>query len=125
MASIQDSEDRPIAQTFARMVRANRAKHFLFYNCPETLDMLHGLLLVQTIWTLALITASSKVFKVSAVFRVNQRSHEVKCFRAFHVVFPMCLSMIKCSIHCVEGIFTLTKMDMDIDRQSWLTCCVL
>lgn len=59
MASSQNSEDRPPAQTFALMKRTNWAKHFLFYNCPDILDIFHGLLLVQALWNLALITASN------------------------------------------------------------------
>lgn len=83
MASSQDSEDRPTAQTFAWMESANWAKHFLFYNCPEMLDIFHGLLLVQALWT----------FKFLGCFRVKQGSHEVRYFRAFHVVFAMCVCL--------------------------------
>lgn len=60
MASFQNFEDRPLAQTFARLEKANEARRlFLFYKCEEMLDAFPGLSLVQTLWMIALIAASN------------------------------------------------------------------
>lgn len=44
MAPFQNFEERPPAQTFARLEKANQAKSlFLFYKCEEMLDAFPGL----------------------------------------------------------------------------------
>lgn len=72
MASFQNFEDRPLAQTFARLKKANEARRlFLFYKCEKMLDAFPGLSLVQTLWMLALIGASNVHWYVPCEPRIS------------------------------------------------------
>lgn len=88
MASVQVSKERPLAQNLCLdgESKLSQAGFFFFYICPEMLDILHDLLLVQALWMLAPITASHFLSFWNS-FRVNRGLHEVRYFWAFHVVF--------------------------------------
>lgn len=73
MASFQNFEDRPLAQTFARLEKANEARRlFLFYKCEKKmLEAFPGLSLVQTLWMTALIAASNVHWYVPCEPRIS------------------------------------------------------
>lgn len=76
MASFQNFKDRPPAQTFARLEKANEARSL---ECEEMLDAFPGLTGSDT-----LDDCLDRCVK--RVFHVNPGSHKITFFRAFHVV---------------------------------------
>lgn len=124
MASSQDCEDRPPAQSFAQMERANWAKHFLFYNSRENLDTVHSLLLVQALWALALITASDFFWDVFVWTKDHTGSDILKhCMWCLSFVF-VC-DQNQCSIWlCWMDVYS-DWSEYGCRQPSWLTHCVL
>lgn len=124
MASTQDSEDRPPAQSFAQMERANWAKHFLFYNSPENLDTFHSVLLVQALWALALITASD-FFWDAFVWTKDHTRSDVLERSMWCLPFVFVCDQIYVQYGCADGNVYTERGEYGCRQPSWLPRWVL
>lgn len=117
MASFQNFEDRPLAQTFARLEKANEARRlFLFYKCEQKKNV-GGISRSITVSD-ALDDCLDRSIKRSLVCSVWTED----LVRAFRVVLAMCLFAIKIFFECMVWWTRLFwQINMDTDGQSWRT----